>query len=306
MLLRKSPIVALAISDLHLSLTPPLARVGEANWLKAQERALNQVKMLAEIHKCPVLIAGDIFDKWNVSPELINWAIDKLPTCFAIPGNHDLPSHRQELAHRSGYGTLVRAGKIVEVTDPIGVGYLKLYARPFNGKIPKRQKGDDLCLHVLLTHDYLWVPGCEYYGADKESRLGRRAKKFKRFDAVVVGDNHIGFQRTLANGTQVLNCGTLMRRKTSEKDYTPSVGLIHLNGSVTRYFLPIKKDVLTETTATEDEDEDIKEMEDFIEGLESLEMDSLDFRDNVMRCMKSRNVSKRVRDVILEALESKK
>lgn len=301
-------VVALALSDVHLSLNPPLARCEESDWLKAMAKVWQRVKVLAkECGNVPILCAGDLFDKPYASPELINWCLDTLPILYAIPGNHDLPGHRPDQEHRSAYGCLVRAGRIVQLgSSPTLAGSLALYGKPFGGKTPKKvpHHCDALgLLHVLLTHEYLWIPGHSYTGAPKESRLGKRAKRLSRFDVVVVGDNHKGFLRILQDGTRVVNCGTLMRRKSDEALYRPRVWKIMRTGKVRPHYLPLRKEVIT--ALVNQEEEDRSEVEGFIEGLSLLEPSSLSFREMVERVMRKRKTAANVREAITEAMNEK-
>lgn len=300
--IRARRVLAILLSDIHLSLRPPLARAEEPRWLDAMERTWAQVRELVKRHEAIVLCAGDVFDRWNMPPELINWALEKLPTMFAVPGNHDLPSHRIDLAHRSAYGTLVRAGKVIELgPKPVWTSELMLYGRPFGGLVPKRDRKTPFCLHVLVTHQYLWVPGTQHHEATRATRLSKSAREFRAFDVVVVGDNHQGFDRVLKNGTRVVNCGTLLRRKSNEAAYRPRVGLLHPSGEVSSYELDTSEDILTRTV-TEDE-EHAYEVEGIARGLALLEVSSLSYRENVMRALESRGLRRRVRRIVLEAMD---
>ena len=66
--MQTSDVIAILCSDVHLSDKPPVARSTEPNWMKAQEHVLVQVNDLAKTYSCPVVCAGDIFDKWDSSP----------------------------------------------------------------------------------------------------------------------------------------------------------------------------------------------------------------------------------------------
>lgn len=293
---------AIGLSDVHLSLRPPIARAEEPDWLLAQARVWKQVARFARSHgNCPILCAGDLFDKSVMPPELINWALDTLPILYAIPGNHDLPSHRADLEHRSAYGTLVRAGKVVPLgPKPQCFSTLAVYGKPFNGPVPKRVPfpADDLGLkHVLVTHQFLWVPGTEHPGARKEDRLRKCPKRWRSFDIVLVGDNHQAFKRKFANGTRVVNPGTLMRRKSNEADYETRVALLWRSGKVTWQRLGHKHEVLSVLEGIP-KDYDINDA--FVEDLQQLEASSLSFRDALRSAMKGK--SKRVRRALLEAI----
>ncbi len=302
------PVLAIACSDVHLSLKPPIARAQEKNWLEAMGRPWTEIKKLSFEYLAPILCAGDIFDRWNAPTELVNWALDNLPDMFAIPGNHDLPEHRMEGEHRSAYGVLVRAGKIIDLNnDPTewkapNKKRLLLYGFPFGGKGIKPVEGmyDD-ALHIALTHEYMWIPSTQYPGAPEEGRLRKEDKRFAGFDVVIVGDNHVGFEKHLSIGTNVFNCGTLMRRKSSEVNLTPQVGLIHASGKITPYHLDTSKDVITELVDRQDDDYDVG-VALFVEELAGLEAADLSFRDAMMIALERSKVSESVRNVLLEAL----
>src|ERR1017187_8863121 len=75
-----NPVIAIEISDIHLSDKAPVARSGEPNWYKAMARPLKEVSKLAAHHRCTIICAGDIFHLWDSSARLINFALQFLPT----------------------------------------------------------------------------------------------------------------------------------------------------------------------------------------------------------------------------------
>lgn len=52
-------LVAVLVSDIHLSQKPPVARSAEGSWYQAMQRQLAEVKRVAK--GAPVLCAGDVF-----------------------------------------------------------------------------------------------------------------------------------------------------------------------------------------------------------------------------------------------------
>jgi len=110
-----SNVIAILCSDIHLCHTPPVARSAEPDWYVAMERQLDELRAVAEQHGAPIVCAGDIFDRWNSPPELINFAIQSSPKMHSIPGQHDLPHHRYEDMQRSAYWTLVAAGVLTDL-----------------------------------------------------------------------------------------------------------------------------------------------------------------------------------------------
>ena len=63
-MIEPSPVL-IALSDSHLSLTPPISRSVETSWLEAQDRSWRQVRKLQRdlsqsgAEPLPVVIAGD-------------------------------------------------------------------------------------------------------------------------------------------------------------------------------------------------------------------------------------------------------
>lgn len=298
-------VVAICCSDIHLSTKPPVARAGEEDWLRAQARPLWQLKKLAEEHDVVILCAGDIFDRWNSPPELINWAIKHLPKMYAIPGQHDLPNHRLEDIHRSAYWTLVEAGIVTHVPDlespHIGWG-IELRGFPWGTPLRyfKPDRTDALVLSVALVHQYVWVPNRGYPGALKEDRLAYCGKNLKGWDIVIFGDNHLSFL-CRSKGTTVFNCGSFQRRNSDQIGYNPQVGLLYNDGSIEPKCLDCSDDVIQKRSTAIDVKEKL-DIEDFLAELTKLESSELDFREAIKQAMHKARPS--VKELILEAMDN--
>ena len=121
-----SKVIAVLCSDIHLSHKPPVARSSEDDWYAAMARTLDQVLDISNEHTAPLIIAGDLFDRWNSQPELINFAMGSFRAfqhgVYAIPGQHDLPYHDYTEIHKSAYYTLVKAGVIIDI-QPSSYGH---------------------------------------------------------------------------------------------------------------------------------------------------------------------------------------
>ena len=302
-----SRVVAILCSDLHLSHTAPLARSSEPDWYEAMGRPLAELRGLQKQHGCPVICAGDVFDRWNSPPELINFAIKHVPKMYAIPGQHDLPHHRLEDIKRSAYWTLVEAGVIREIPPHrftvINQDELVLCGFPWGIDVAKRTQklSNREPLYVAVIHQYVWKLGSSYLDAPKGAHLSRFEKQLEGYDVAVFGDNHKGFMAGTPNCT-VFNCGTFMRRKADEINYKPQVGLLHADGTVEPYHLDTSRDkieVIEKTTANDELD-----ITAFLEELNGLGGDSLDFETAIKRYVEKHGVTKPVREVIQQALES--
>ena len=185
--------IAIAISDLHLSLLQPACRA-DKDWMEVQAHYLKQVRDWTDPQELPILCAGDIFDRWNAPPELINFALEHLPNgMLCIPGQHDLPLHRMDLMHRSGYGVLKRVGKIRDLSDgPHETENLVVFGFGWEQEITPLNKRRNDKLHIALVHKYVALNReTAFPNATKECFLNSKLEKvLKTYDAVCIGDNH--------------------------------------------------------------------------------------------------------------------
>lgn len=297
-------VIAILLADIHLTLTPPVARAKEKDWLDVQAGYLEQVKEVAGHH--PIVCAGDIFDSWKCSPELINFALEHLPEMYAIPGQHDLPLHNLEDIKRSAFWTLVKAGKVkyLRLNKPVGIGGLVLHGVPYGCDIPEVEGRErDTDFHLVVVHKYIWTGTHSYPGAPKDSEIRSLAKVLRGYGAAVFGDNHKGFLSS-AGGFDVLNCGTLMRRKTDEADYKPQVGLLHSDGEIGVHFLDTSEDKLEVTEAVKQKEVD-SDLEQFLRDLGRLRQSKLDFVEAMQAVMEQRGTRAEVRKLIQSAMEGK-
>ncbi|MCK9570181.1 metallophosphoesterase [Candidatus Pacearchaeota archaeon] len=301
-------VAAILCADIHLSEYPPVARSVEPDWLAAQGRCLDQLRNLATNNdNVPIIAAGDIFDRWNSSAAIINWAIDHLPPMWAIHGQHDLPMHNNEDLKRSAYWTLVKAGTI----KPLGKSESLLQLPPRNirmngfpwGVELEHPNGTDVSIHVAVVHSFLWIKDRCYIGAPIEQNLTQYQDRLRGYDVAVFGDNHQSFLAK-CNNTIVFNCGCLIPRKSNERFAKPSVGVLYADGSVKQQFLDTSEDKWIEEShsvvmAMEDQQEMIK----FVEGLRSVNSEWVDFKSAVIRYLEDHSVVPGVKKLILKVME---
>jgi DNA repair exonuclease SbcCD nuclease subunit len=307
----KSHPIAVAVADLHLSLLQPACRA-DKDWMAVQAGYLQQVKKIQNtyplLQTCtplPILCAGDIFDRWNAPPELINFALEHLPDgMLCVPGQHDLPLHRSDLMHRSGYGVLKQVGKIKDLSEgrveAISEGAVFGYG--WKEEIePLHPPTKDV--QIALIHRYVWTVESGYPGALQSSHLSSLMKSLKGYDVAIIGDNHKPFLKELKNGCTAYGCGTFIRRKTDEMDYQPSVGIIYSDGTVKRKRLDTSGDRFHE--GAKDRPEIAFNMKEFIESLEGLGEHGLDFKAAIENHLKTEDVHPQVKEIILAALDNK-
>lgn len=315
---------------------------------------VNQVRILCGAHesgftfgegfvdqprpKLPLFIAGDIFDKWKVSPDLVNMTIRHLrdwpAPIYCVPGQHDLPYHSYPDVQKSSYWTLVEAGVVrhVPTVAPGGEGryetspitkkqpfgnYVQLAKSKKTGKtivvqgMGWKQKWPEpipKCHNVLFAHRYLWMDESNgYVGAPDDEKLSKLVKVLEGFDAAFFGDNHKGFlaKPKKKRKTWVMNCGTFMRRRSDEKEYQPRVGFLMGDCSIKRHKLDCKDlwnedPLITSITGGQLDPSGLIEL--FGEAGEGV----LDFVEALVRYLDKHKVSDALRKIIMQCLEGEK
>jgi len=326
---RERTLVALACSDWHFWHKPPVARSAEEDWYAAMLRPVEQLKKLSCVMEkkdgggfsyadTPIICAGDVFDKWNPNPELVNWCIKHMPVVYAVPGQHDLCHHSYADVRKTAYWTLVEAGKIIHLRTgkPVEVtsrgSILRLHGFPWGKEIKPLSKDatNALAIDIAVVHKYVWdSEATKYSGAAEEASVSVLRKKLKGYDVSVFGDNHKRFLRYLkwndGRTTTLLNCGAFMKRKQDERDYEPSVGLIYSDGSVERAPLDCSQDKFTDVDEMFGEAfRSVTGLQTFIDELCSLGDHALDFGEAVRQVLKQGTVEEGVKSIILTALEN--
>ena len=297
--------IAIAISDLHLSLLPPACRA-DKDWMQVQAHYLQQVKDWAQADQLPILCAGDIFDRWNAPPELINFALEHLPdNMICVPGQHDLPLHRMDLMHRSGYGVLANTSKIRDLSGKTSdcCRWIQVSGFGWEQDIFFRPKQDDhRLIQIALIHRYVWTADKKYPGAPATANVAALGKALKGYDIAICGDNHQGFLAQ-AGGCRVLNVGGFIRRKSDELDYEPAVGIIYSDGTVKRRRLDTSIDRFHEPG--KERKEIPFDMKAFLDGLEGLGEHGLDFQEAVKNYLELEKVPAATAEIILAAMQTK-
>lgn len=317
-------LVACAIADIHLSAEPPRFRSVETDWLGVQRKYLEQVFTACYNLGSPVplLIAGDLFDKAQPTPEIINFALDvfgkkdsRIPV-YAIPGNHDLPNHRYEDMKKSAYGTLVETRRIIDVPPKRCISHtgintiLRIWGFPCGAEASPRPpvKASSIpTLDIALVHSYIWTNGYSYPGADTNQIIDAYRKKVIGYDIAIFGDNHKGFAFSKENNCgqcSIVNCGTLLVRKSDEIDHRPAITYIYSDGSVERRILDTKDDKYADLPEYKKEELEPTRLEEkeAIQAFASIGEQSYNFAELLRHIAEKKDIRLRVKELILESV----
>ena len=298
-------VVALLCSDLHLSHRQPVCRSGESSWYEAQARPLKQLSALQERYDCPVVMAGDLFDRFNEPAELINFAIDMFPrNVWAIPGQHDLAHHGYSRIHKSAYWTLVKSGVIsnLEPDQPNQISdEVACYGYPW-GFDPEPIVPSKHGLTIAAIHAFVWKGrSTGHPGAPDDSKVQKWRERLQGYHVAVFGDNHIPFMS--GRNPTIFNCGCFQRRTKAEIPTQPGVGLLYVDGSVATVPFNVSEDIFLNTNTLRSV-ESRSELSGLVDQLSSLTDDtSLDFASTVREILKESKCSSGVRSLVLRAIE---
>jgi predicted phosphodiesterase len=305
-------VVSIHCSDFHLWDVPPSYRENEPDWWAAMLRPIEQIKALQrKYHGVPIVFGGDLFDRWKPSPELINFALKHLPVMYGIAGNHDLPNHRLADIERSGYWTMVEAGRVIDLKygSPHPLNIAVLHGFPFGTEIKSITNHALDGFNVAVVHAYIWKKNHGYMGASEDKRVGEWERKLGGFSHAFFGDNHNAFDYQ-GRDTWVVNTGCIMRRRRDESTYTPSVWLLWSDGEVSRKKLDCSEDVYTMVGDVEGGKRVVcrtLDPSDLIKSLKGLQQKNrIDFQATVTELMTTLGVSEEVRSKVMEAMEAER
>jgi hypothetical protein len=310
---KEERVIAILLSDMHLSEKPPQFRSAESDWFAVQRRMLDEIKRIQSKYstvlcRLPIIFAGDLFDKWNSNANLINFALDILPEMYAIPGQHDLPYHSYKDIERSSFYTLVKAGKVIliEPEKPIELNTdppIRLWGFPYGFKIMPLKTPSSIFLEVVSAHQFCWIQGHSHPEASKKDWLPTWTKKLEGYDVAVIGDNHSGFKGKAGNCLVWVN-GLMQRRKSDEIKLEPSVGLLYSDGSIKRHKLDCSQDKYFDANEIAHKISDEMDLESLCEELMKLSDASISFAEAIHAAISRKGVSGVVKKIVMQALES--
>jgi hypothetical protein len=246
--------IALAVSDVHFCHTPPICRAGEPDWYAALDRQWSNVyEFWSRCGGPPILIAGDLFDKWNPPYELwlhvYNLFKRYFPpgTIITIPGQHDLPNHSLDHIHRSAYGALCETGVVVGLYGRLNTHHLYehngirvgVVGYPWGTEqtaVPEAV--DDWAdITIALTHRYAYdSPKHAFHGAPDASKVTDQS--FPGYTFVHYGDNHIRWK-----SGRYVNPGSFYRRHSSDVKHMPGGYYLKADATVRDWYIDTVPDV---------------------------------------------------------------
>jgi predicted phosphodiesterase len=265
----------------------------DSHW-EAQWDKVKQINDLMEEYGCDCIMAGDLFEHWKTSPQLLNRCLSDLPggefnhhQLRTVIGNHDMPQHNLSNMDKSGFQTLSEAKKI---------SVLKGNHWGFNEEETEIDTLFTTGPQIVIAHMMVWQgklpwPGCTDPEADEVFDI------FPEADLIITGHNHKTF--TAEKGKRLLiNPGSLTRHKADQVNHKPCVFLWSaLTNTFKIHYLKTKKNVISREHIDIKKNKKARE-EAFIEKLKNGWDVSLSFKDNLEIAFQKNKVSDKIKQLI--------
>lgn len=311
-------------ADWHLTGDRPICRTDD--YWEIQWEKIEFINKLQKKYEIPILLAGDLFDKWKVPPRLESYAIYNLPDdIIAIPGQHDLKNHNLNLINETSFNVLISAGRINrednnwisfkgqchgtirKCYDNIPTIPLFYYIHTYPYGIPikplkndsSRQKG---ARNIAIVHQFTYI-GRTWPG-NTASNARKLLRSLPGYDLIVCGDNHKTFV-VEEDGRLLVNPGSLMRMDADQIDHKPCVFLYYAKDNhVEPVYIPIEKGVINRDHLIKKEEKD-KRIQAFVERVKNQKNLGLSFRKNLEKYFRDNETDKQVEELVWESLEEK-
>lgn len=310
---------AILTADLHLTETTPVSRTDD--YIEAQAKKLQFLKELStENDNSPIICAGDVFDRWKASPWLCSFISRNLPSglFITVPGNHDLPMHSFKYYDKSALSLLeivLPTSFVVLKNEKVSINSLKNRLEIFGvyyGGTPEftlsnaniQALSNETPSHrVLILHELIWQNKPPFWASESKTS-SEIIKKYKDdFDLIITGDNHESFI-VEKDGVLLVNPGSMMRMTADQINFKPKCFLYYAEeNKVVPVEFPIDSKVHNFEHINKKKERD-KRIAAYIEKLESNFEGGLSFKKNLQVFFDENKISKKVRDVIWEHLET--
>lgn len=303
----------LLTADWHIRPDSPENRIDD--FVEIQEQKIDFILEISNKYQCPILVAGDIGDKWKWENWLLEKYIKKFKAhsqkIYVLPGQHDLSNHRLDKLSEGGLGVLAASLAIRLLLNAVVYAQgVEIFPFPFEKEILKikernkklRKSGglNVAVIHQLVSQLKLWE------GQENFTSAKSLLREFPCYDLIVSGDNHQSFVEEY-EGRLLVNPGSIMRSTVAQFNHKPKIYLWNAeNNGVEAIEIPIKlaKEVFDLSTI-EKQDKRDERMLAFVESLRSDCEFKMNFKENLNKFLIQNKVEQTVRDKIFIALERK-
>jgi len=171
----------LVCSDLHLRPTATISR--KDDYGAACLRKLKQLVDYSNSANIPIILPGDIGDRYEVPPWLLNRVMNickqALQGIFVIYGNHDQKNHNQDLEMDTSLWTLIRSGAVYN-SEQYSPRHSDVYFNFTNfGQTPTKPRPGKY--NILVIHTPVFKDEVPFYMPDADTP-GTLEAKYPGYD----------------------------------------------------------------------------------------------------------------------------
>jgi len=280
----------LVSTDWHITNKTP--RIRTDDYQDTIFHKIEWICKLANKQDCPLVIAGDLYDKPLLPMTLQNQLIKIFQSVkngvYGVWGQHDVFFHNPDL-NKTCYGNLLNSKALKPVSD---LGWIGVN---FGEDIP--EDIGILCIHHPIT------PGPPPFYMSNAVSAEDFMKKHKTFRVIISGDYHV-HHITRTKNQLLINSGPIMRMSKDKMEYIPKVVMFDDETlEYTTFDIPIEKEVFNLDIADKDDMSEYKE--ELRELANSIRMNSVDkkFEDVLEHVISELKPKNRVRAKISKIME---
>lgn len=301
----------LYFQDAHLKGVNPSSRTD--NYYESWMQKFCEILRIAQERKVEAIIdGGDLLDTPLISNQLIDVVLDRIEEAgipmYSMWGNHTLIGHHKETSKGTSLAHMFRRCKLLQdIGNGMDVGKnYHIECIDYDHNIEEKLKSDGI--HINAPDSYWKIAIVHAFVTPKPflpSVLHVVADDIKtNADIVLVAHYHAVWQKTVGK-TQFIDIGCMGRCKISEANIQPQILLIDCE-KMNLEFIPLqsakKGEDVFDLTKKEEQENNEKEMEVFINSLKDFKGQELDLRGTIEYIGKEQNVERPVIDRILEKL----
>jgi hypothetical protein len=269
--------ILLCLGDVHIRHTVPVSRA-EKCWYAVMTRRFNQLKAIQkQLGMVPILVAGDLVDRFNLPSSIVSWAIDNVPHVYSCVGQHDLENWQYESRFQGTYGAMVKAGIVTDLTAETwttipGESPINVWSMPWGfDAVPADTPNG---IKVAAIHRYVWATNKnKHYGATEQSRVTALSPLLRHFSVLVTADNHCQFQ-----AGRVFNSGSLFATTSAQQEHVPHLCVVYNDG--TAESLPFPEERIWQSSLVETTSDETKSV---VEYLKTADNAQVNFRESLRR-----------------------
>lgn len=303
---------AIIVGDIHARDDQPICR-NDDFWVTQMRKFDWLYDLWVELREPVVIQTGDLFHKWNSSPQVISAVLKRLPPMITIPGNpgkhnyFNMQGFEKDALSilfycRKKWNILIDHNLLLVTRDNMAVRISPCLWGMDPVKAEKTSKG--VIRDVLLTHRMIGTSGARIPGTETPEDFSTSCAKLG-YDLVASGHNHQPFRYEVARPKKLhlVNPGSFTRQTASEI-HSPCVYLWWATENrVAKRLIPSNPyDIIRgHIDSKEERDERITA---WVEKLEKSNLEiTIDILTNILHYLDTNEVPGKVRAKILEATD---